>query len=277
MSIERWRSANFFGRTYSIYSEDSNMSRRAHIQKTVALHDLFLNLQQQMVAQLWTDREVISHPGTMGDAAELHWLTMLNAYFPKRYCANKAFVVDCYGQLSEQIDVVVYDRQYSPFLFNQDNAMYVPAESVYAVFEVKQELSSSQVKYAMQKAASVRRLRRTSVSIPHAGGIYPPKKPPHILAGILTLESQWKSPFGQPFQKKLADEPREGRLDLGCALKQGAFEVRYSSRGRLRVMTSGQGTALIFFFLRLLARLQESGTAVALDFDSYGQFLGGDQ
>jgi hypothetical protein len=94
-----------------------------------------MNLQEQMVAQLSTNREVISHPGTKGDATELQWLTMLNAYFPKRYSANKAFVVDSDGHLSEQIDVVVYDRQYSPFLFNQDNAMYVPAESVYAVFE----------------------------------------------------------------------------------------------------------------------------------------------
>lgn len=252
------------------------MSSQRHKQNRVALRDLFMNLQQQMVAQLSTNREVITHPGTKGEATELQWLTMLNAYFPKRYCANKAFVVDCDGHLSEQIDVVVYDRQYSPFLFNQDNAMYVPAESVYAVFEAKQDLNASHAKYAMEKVASVRRLRRTSVPVPHAGGRFPPKKAPRILAGILTLDSEWKPALREPLEKKLADDPQEGKLDLGCVLKQGAFEVRYSSKGRPRVTTTGPETALIFFFLRLLGRLQECGTAVALDFDAYGQFLGSD-
>jgi hypothetical protein len=33
--------------------------------------------------------------------------------------------------LREQVDIVIYDRQYSPFLFNQNGAKCVAAESVY--------------------------------------------------------------------------------------------------------------------------------------------------
>lgn len=97
--------------------------------KSVNLHTVFLGLQDQMIASLSTNREVIKHAGTKGEATELHWLDMLNNYLPKRYRADKAFVLDCEGHLSDQIDVVVYDRQYSPFLFNQDNAIFIPAES----------------------------------------------------------------------------------------------------------------------------------------------------
>ena len=69
-----------------------------------------------------------------------NWLEMLNTYLPERYKADSAFVMDHRGRLSEQIDVVIYDRQYSPLLFKQDGVLYVPAESVYAVFDVKQDM-----------------------------------------------------------------------------------------------------------------------------------------
>jgi hypothetical protein len=70
---------------------------------------VFLHLQEQMTARLSTSREVIQHPGTKGAATELHWLNMLNDYLPKRYCTDSAFVVDCEGRLSDQIDIVLYD------------------------------------------------------------------------------------------------------------------------------------------------------------------------
>ncbi len=214
--------------------------------RQVNLHELFLRLQQQMTANLLTDREVLSHSGTKGDAAEVHWRAMLTRYLPQRYCPDKAFVVDCEGNISEQIDVVIYDRHYSPFLFNQDDARYVSAESVYAVFEAKQEITAQHVKYARQKAASVRRLRRTSAPIPHAGGIYKPRKPRRILAGILGLESSWFPPFGRPLRKALsATDPLE-RLDLGCALKHGSFEAKYRSQGIFSIRTSTPETSLVF-------------------------------
>ena len=67
---------------------------------------------------------------------------------PKRYQAASGHVVDSVGTFSEQIDVVVFDRQCSPFIFNYEGQTIIPAESVYAVFEAKQTVNASQVKYA---------------------------------------------------------------------------------------------------------------------------------
>jgi len=237
----------------------------------VNLVSLFRGLQRQMIECLSTDRESIPHAGTKGDASELHWLEMLNEYLPRRYRADKAFVVSSDDEISEQIDIVVYDRQYSPFLFNQDGAIYVPAESVYAAFEVKQELGSGTLAYASKKISSVRRLRRTSVVIPHAGGKYAPIKPRPILGGFLSLDTEWAEPFGKPFSQAIRAAKPGGRLDLGCALKCGGFEIKYGKKTRSEV--SGAGTALIFFFLRFLARLQRCGTVPALDFAAYEREL----
>lgn len=241
--------------------------------KRIDLRRVFLGLQEQMIARLSTNREVIRQPGTKGDAAELEWLGMLSDYLPERYRADKAFVLDSDGRISDQIDVVIYDRQYSPFLFNQDNAKYVPAESVYAVFEAKQDLNARHIAYAGNKAGSVRRLKRTSVPIFHAGGKHEPKEPPRILAGILVLGSEWEPSFGESFTTALQKLSPEDRLDLGCVLKYGGFDVRHSEASEFQVEVSKSESALIFFFLRLLARLQEVGTVAALDFGEYGRVL----
>ena len=102
---------------------------------------------------------------------------MLDEYLPKRYSATKATVVDSLGHFSDQIDVVIFDRQYSPFIFNFENQKVVPAESIYAVFEAKQTIDAKLIRYAQDKAASVRRLHRTSLPIPTASGVVPAKKP----------------------------------------------------------------------------------------------------
>ena len=226
-----------------------------------------------MSASLSNCREIILHPGTKGEAAEVEWRAMLNQYLPRRYSADTAFVLDCDGSISEQIDIVIYDRQYSPFLFNQNEAKYLPAESVYAVMEVKQSLSATTIKYAGEKAATVRKLRRTSAAIRHAGGKFEPIVPPYILAGILALDSEWKPPFGVPFHTALRSLLTAEQLDLGCALDCGGFEIDGTETRDLKIHTSRPDTALIYFFLRLLSRLQASGTIAAIDLNEYGRVL----
>jgi hypothetical protein len=240
---------------------------------TIDLQQLFLGLQKELSVKLEVNRENIPHPGTKGDASELNWLGMLRNYLPARYQVEKAFVLDSDGNLSDQIDVVVFDRQYCPLLFNQDGAIYIPAESVYAVFEAKQTFSKAMMDYAGRKAASVRKLRRTSVAIPHAGGIYSPKPHFRILAGILALDSDWSPGLSTSLLTTLYAQPQDSQLDLGCSLLHGSFEVVYSEGDAPQFEQSKQGTSLVFFFLRLLERLQQLGTVPAIDLREYGKKL----
>lgn len=238
--------------------------------KNINLRNLFIHLQNQMAGKLSTDREVILHPGTKGDASELNWVNWLKKYLPKRYSVDKAFIIDCDNKISDQIDLVIYDQQYSPFVFNQDNAKYIPAESVYAVFEVKQTLNKSFIQYAGEKAESVRVLRRTSAPIYHAGGRYDPKPHKNIISGILTLESEWKPPLGDSFESCIFDLNENERIYLGCALQSGAFLVDYNEH---IIEKSSTEESLIFFFLKLLIELHKLGTIPALDIECYAQSL----
>lgn len=242
----------------------------------IDLKSLFYGLQTQMAAKLSTNRSVIGHPGAKGDASELNWIQWLKDYLPKRYCVDKAFIIDCQNNISDQIDVVIYDQQYTPFAFNQDSVIYVPAESVYAIFEVKQELNKEYIEYAGEKAESVRLLKRTSVAIPYAGGCYPPKPHNKILAGILTLFSSWKEPLGESFKEHLSNLGDLKRIDIGCVLESGSFKVDYDDNdndNNIIIERSTKEEAFIYFFLKLLTELQKMATIPAMDIESYAHAL----
>lgn len=101
----------------------------------VDLSALFRGMQGQMQSQLSTNREFIYHPGSKGDALENAWIEWLQNYLPNRYSVDKAIVIDYHGNTSDQIDIVIYDNWFTPFIFNQNGFKYIPAEGVYAVLK----------------------------------------------------------------------------------------------------------------------------------------------
>ncbi len=240
------------------------MTKTSSSLSKVRIKDVFLGLQDQMSAKLSLNRRILKHPVSKGDASELEWVDMLSEYLPKRYQVEKAFVIDYKGNISGQIDIVIFDRHFSPFLLKQNGATYVPAESVYAVIEVKPKLNKQTVNYAADKALSVRRLERTSAPIVHAGGkIDKPKKPFKIFAGIVTLDGK--------LTKNLEDEllklQLERHIDIGCSLETGAFVINCLKVRKIEKST--RDSALIFFFLKLLVLLQGVGTVSAMNIDKY--------
>ncbi len=235
---------------------------------TWSLPQLLAGLHDDIEQRLSTARKVFGHPTTKGDASQAVWLELLQKYLPKRYEAATAHVVDSEGKFSDQIDVVIFDRQYSPFVFTFQSEYVVPAESVYAVFEAKQTVTAELVKYAQEKALSVRSLHRTSLAIPHAGGTYDPKPPGHILAGVLTLESDWSPPLGEPFTKALEGATTDGGLDIGCVASHGIF-VREDEQFVLR----SEKKPATAFLLELIARLQELATVPMIDVRAYARWL----
>ena len=152
--------------------------------RATSLSEMFLRKQHELLASL-SAGELMDHPASTGTATERHWIDFLNAHLPQRYGASSAFIIDADGRRSRQIDVAVYDRLYTPPFFAQPSGLHLPAESVYAVFEIKQVLGLGVIVDAARNAASVRMLRRTSAPIPSASGTLKPKPPPPILAGIL--------------------------------------------------------------------------------------------
>jgi hypothetical protein len=235
-----------------------------------SLSVLLAGLHDEIERKLEIVRKSFGHFGTRGDASEKVWLELLQTYLPRRYQAAKAHVVDSKGVFSDQIDVVIFDRQYSPFIFQYEDQTIIPAESVYGAFEAKQAINAGQVAYAQKKVASVRRLHRTSLPIPHAGGTYQPKALTPILGGILTFESDWNPAFGQPLSAALDAGGGDGRIDLGCIAAHGYFSLNQQTNAYETFPAGKPATAFLF---KLISQLQFSGTVPMIDVQAYAEWL----
>ncbi len=120
---------------------------------------------------------MFEHPTARGDIGEGPWHRLLAKFLPRRYQVSKAFVLDSTGRRSEQIDLVIHDRHFCPLLFEEDDARSVPAESVFAVFEIKPTLHRGVIDYAAAKAKSVRALHRTNRPLVDRGRERDPRAP----------------------------------------------------------------------------------------------------
>ena len=178
-------------------------------------------------------------------------------------------MVDSNGAFSDQIDVVIFDRQYSPFIFTYKGQTIVPAESVYAIFEAKQSMNAGQIAYAQDKVASVRRLHRTSLPIPYANGVYPAKPLIPILGGLLAFESDWQPALGEPLNVALTAGDRDARLDIGCVAAHGCFSLESGTNYQF----SEKNKPATAFLFKLITMLQFSGTVPMIDIQAYASWL----
>jgi hypothetical protein len=236
------------------------------------LRQAFARVHKRLAFELMHAAETITHDGERGRSTENDWLAILRSYLPRRYAVDGGIAVDSLGRTSDQIDVIIFDQQYTPALLETATIRLIPAEAIYAVFDAKPEISGTTLSYAADKAASVRRLKRTSVPIVHAGGTFPAKPVLPIIGGILAERVGWKDGFGNSFApqvRELATDPLR-KIDCGCGLSHGAFDI---FDGDDRPALGRQDAGLVFFMFRLLNKLQSLGTVPAIDWNAYAALL----
>ncbi|MEH7889515.1 DUF6602 domain-containing protein [Elizabethkingia meningoseptica] len=259
------------------------------------LKSLFNGLQSQMVAQLSTNRESITHPGSKGDALENAWIEWLRTYLPNRYSVDKAIVIDHKGNTSHQIDIVIYDNWFTPFIFSQNGFHYIPAEGVYAVFEVKPDIKGrvekkDYIEYAAEKIESVRKLERTSVEMINSGTPVRARALTKIVGGILTSTSTIVK--DTTITNKLKKYKGLKSIDFGCIADYGSFVIDYdgeediklteekdfkkryldyyNGRAFNKITFSKKENSLVTFFMQLTRYLQQAiGTVPAINLQSY--------
>jgi hypothetical protein len=237
-----------------------------------SLTRLMQALHERVEQDLKTAREALGHPVAKGDGSEAVWTTLFRKYLPQRYAVSKATIVDSNGKFSDEIDIVLFDRQYTPLIFEHKNQIVVPVEAVYALFEAKQDIKAGYVRYAQRKVATVRRLHRTSAPVQTIDGRRTAKPQP-ILAGYLAFENCWApATTGENLSCVLAEDQKDGRLDFGCIAVYGTF----SRDGANRVVATPHDKAATCFLLELITRLQQIGTAPAIDMTAYARWLAGE-
>lgn len=104
----------------------------------------------------------ILHNGSKGFVREDILDKVIRPFLPFCYglCGGEAF--DSEGNMSKQLDLVVYDTLYSYTVPYSQNFIQFPCESIYGIIEIKSELNKQEFDIAIENIKSLKCLKRES-------------------------------------------------------------------------------------------------------------------
>lgn len=95
----------------------------------------YRKLEHELVTQL--SYEVEHHVATGTNREEI-WVDFFKRIIPKKFnIARSVFIIDSNSNCSKEVDIAIYDEQYTPYIFNYGNIKFIPIEAVAAVVQCK--------------------------------------------------------------------------------------------------------------------------------------------
>ena len=96
----------------------------------------YLKMERELVTQL--NYDVTNHQLTAGTYREEIWADFFRRIVPKKFnIARSVFIIDSKENISNEVDIAIYDEQYTPYIFNYGLIKFIPIEAVAAVVQCK--------------------------------------------------------------------------------------------------------------------------------------------
>lgn len=226
------------------------------------IEEAFKEKKERMKATLSAKKP---HATEKGNSSENIWIDFFKEILPHRYKVDKGFVFDSMGNISQQIDIIIYDALYSPLIAESNSGdMYITAESVYAVFEVKSKIDKGNIEYAVDKINSVKNLHRTSRSMTSSGNRVGARKLTKIIGGILAFNSVSLKTLEGHLQKYKD-------INIGCALNNCSF-ISYQNED-VDLFTIVENDIIMSFYFMIFELLFIQGTVPAIDIREYSKMI----
>lgn len=102
-----------------------------------------------------------THPHSVGEGREKSAINKLKDILPSGIGVGSGFVIDSFGNVSSQCDIVIYEKDLCiKFNSDDDRNCYYNCESVIAVGEVKSNLNKRDLEDSINKFKKIRNLKR---------------------------------------------------------------------------------------------------------------------
>jgi len=146
----------------------------------LALTELFDRIADTLKTEFEYQAKLLGHPGEVGTGRENVLKRILRKYIPKRYAVDHGFVVDASGNpQSKQMDIIIYEAEYTPVFEIVEGKGLFPCETVVAVGQVLTNISSrNKLQECLDNIKSVKELDRSSKEVITGPGVSFPLKIP---------------------------------------------------------------------------------------------------
>lgn len=122
------------------------------------IKDNYASLEKGIVNQLYFE---VKHGAMTGHYREKIWGEMFKRIVPKKFVVEQSvFLIDSKGDVSNEVDLAIFDEMYTPYIFRYYDLKFIPLEAVAVVVECK---SKSIKKEKLENwARSISRLKTSS-------------------------------------------------------------------------------------------------------------------
>lgn len=98
----------------------------------------YVQMEELIVNQLVMSCQ--HHPTTGGFREEV-WKSLFEQIVPRKFSIERSvFIIDSSGRVSNEVDLAIFDEQYTPYIFRYGMMKYIPIEAVAVVVQCKSEV-----------------------------------------------------------------------------------------------------------------------------------------
>lgn len=136
----------------------------------------YLEMLKKSIKRIEADFDfsaVIDHNCSKGTFREQIIKNFLRPFLPGCYGLSGGQAFNNNGDLSKQLDIVIYDSLHSYIAPYMEDFIYFPCESVYGNIEIKSVLNKESFIEAVENIASLKKIKREKIDTYHVNPIMP--------------------------------------------------------------------------------------------------------
>lgn len=132
------------------------------MQNNFDISQFIKNLGTDLVTVFNRSSEQGNHPDQVGKTKEIKIAKSIEAMLPNGVGIGRGFVFDSYGSISNQYDLILYEKNIIPVFVSDDNEEYAyyPCEGVIAVGEIKSILNKAEFESSLVKLERIKKMKR---------------------------------------------------------------------------------------------------------------------
>ncbi|CAC9599903.1 hypothetical protein BHECKSOX_1373 [Bathymodiolus heckerae thiotrophic gill symbiont] len=132
------------------------------------IHSNFDSLKKSFIdaKEIYKNTEVknnLLHAGEYGLYRENICKNLIESCVPGRYSVSNGFVINSKNEISNQLDLIVFDKLETPFINIDTQGVFYPVETVVAIGEIKSSLTTSKLCEALVKLSKQKDLKSKMV------------------------------------------------------------------------------------------------------------------
>lgn len=104
-------------------------------------------------------RSITEHKGETGRLIETALSRLMEKTVPENFGVTTGFTMDRFGEMSNQCDILVYEKASTPFIFRGAISV-IPIECLVVAVEVKTRINKKELKDIQSKSISIHQLAR---------------------------------------------------------------------------------------------------------------------